>query len=79
MIHLSLADLANIRRRQEFHAKELADAGLIKKEEDNMDEEPTQAQVDLAEKLAEEYDIDLSEIPFTKKDYSEFITEFKDF
>lgn len=79
MIHLSLADLAGIRRRQKIHAAELADAGLIKKEEDTMDEEPTQAQVDLAEKLAEEYDIDLSEIPFTKKDYSEFITEFKDF
>lgn len=79
MIHLSLADLANIRRRQKIHAAELADAGLIKKEEDSMDEEPTQAQVDLAEKLADEYDIDLSEIPFTKKDYSEFITEFKDF
>lgn len=71
--------LGGNRRRQEFHAKELADAGLIKKEEDTMDEEPTQAQVDLAEKLADEYDIDLSEIPFTKKDYSEFITEFKDF
>lgn len=79
MIYLNLSDLAGIRRRQEIHAAELADAGLIKKEEDNMDEEPTQAQVDLAEKLADEYDIDLSEIPFTKKDYSEFITEFKDF
>lgn len=79
MIYLSLADLAGIRRRQKFHAAELADAGLIEKEEDTMDEEPTQAQVDLAEKLADEYDIDLSEIPFTKKDYSEFITEFKDF
>ena len=66
MIYLSLADLANIRRRQEFHAKELEADGLIKKEEDTMDEEPTQAQVDLAEKLADEYDIDLSEIPFTK-------------
>ena len=79
MIYLSLADLANIRRRQENHAKELEADGLIKKEDDTMDEEPTQAQVDLAEKLAEEYDIDLSEIPFTKKDYSKFITEFKDF
>lgn len=79
MIHLSLADLAKIRRRQEIHAAELADAGLIKKEEDTMDEEPTQAQIDFAEKLAEEYDIDLSEIPFTKKDYAEFINEFKDF
>lgn len=44
-----------------------------------INEEPTQAQIDFAEKLADEYDIDLSEIPFTKKDYSEFITEFKDF
>lgn len=78
MIYLSLADLAKIRRRQEIHAKELAAEGLIKKEEDTM-EEPTQAQIDFAEKLAEEYDIDLSEIPFTKKDYAEFINEFKDF
>lgn len=78
MIHLSLADLAKIRRRQEIHAKELAADGLIKKEEDTM-EEPTQDQIDFAEKLAEEYDIDLSEIPFTKKDYAEFINEFKDF
>lgn len=78
MIYLSLADLAKIRRRQEIHAKELAADGLIKKEEDTM-EEPTQDQIDFAEKLAEEYDIDLSEIPFTKKDYAEFINEFKDF
>lgn len=78
MIHLSLADLARIRRRQEIHAAELEGAGLIKKEEDTM-EEPTQDQIDFAEKLAEEYDIDLSEIPFTKKDYAEFINEFKDF
>lgn len=78
MIYLSLADLARIRRRQEIHAAELEGAGLIKKEEDTM-EEPTQDQIDFAEKLAEEYDIDLSEIPFTKKDYAEFINEFKDF
>lgn len=78
MIHLSLADLARIRRRQEIHAAELEGAGLIKKEEDTM-EEPTQDQIDFAEKLAEEYDIDLSVIPFTKKDYAEFINEFKDF
>ena len=43
-----------------------------------MNEEPTQAQIDFAEKLAERYDVDLSEIPFTKQDYSEFISEFKD-
>jgi enolase len=76
-------DLINPRTKknnQEFmFNSKLEGAGLIKKEEDSMDEEPTQAQVDLAEKLADEYDIDLSEIPFTKKDYSEFITEFKDF
>lgn len=78
MIYLSLADLARVRRRQEIHAAELEGAGLIKKEEDTM-EEPTQDQIDFAEKLAEEYDIDLSEIPFTKKDYAEFINEFKDF
>jgi hypothetical protein len=53
MIYLNLSDLAGIRRRQEIHAKELAADGLIKKEEDTMDEEPTQAQVDLAEKLAD--------------------------
>lgn len=34
MIHISLDDLARSRRRQEIHAAELADAGLIKKEED---------------------------------------------
>ena len=39
MIHLNLSDLAGIRRRQKIHAAELADAGLIKKEEDTMDEE----------------------------------------
>ena len=41
-------------------------------------EEPTRAQIEFAEKLAEQYDIDLSEIPFTKQGYSEFIREFKD-
>ena len=40
MIYLNLSDLAGIRRRQEIHAKELAADGLIKKEEDDMDEEP---------------------------------------
>lgn len=43
------------------------------------EQEPTQAQINFAEKLAEEYDIDLSAIPLTKKDYAEFINEFKDF
>ena len=40
-----------------------------------INEEPTQAQIDFAEKLAEEYDIDLSEIPFTKQDYADYIHE----
>lgn len=35
MIYLSLADLANIRRRQERHAKELAADGLANVEYDN--------------------------------------------
>lgn len=39
---------------------------------------PTQNQIKYAEHLAEVYDVDLSEIPFTKKDYSEFISTFKD-
>ena len=34
MIHLSLADLAGIRRRQEIHAKELEADGLINIEYD---------------------------------------------
>ena len=42
------------------------------------DEEPTQKQIEYAEKLAEQYDVDLSEVPFTKADYSEFIETFKD-
>lgn len=50
MIYLSLADLAKIRRRQEIHAKELADAGLAKIEYDN-EEEPTQEQDEKGEKI----------------------------
>ena len=42
------------------------------------EEEPTSKQIEFAEKLADEYDIDLSEIPFTKADYAEFIETFKD-
>lgn len=44
----------------------------------NYNEEPTQKQIDYAEKLAEQYEVDLSQIPFTKADYSEFISTFKD-
>lgn len=44
-----------------------------------MTDEPTEKQIAYAQVLADKYDIDLSEIPFTKKDYSEFIDEFKEF
>lgn len=39
---------------------------------------PTQNQIKYAEHLAEVYGVDLSKIEFTKRDYSEFISEFKD-
>ena len=39
MIHLSLADLANIRRRQKIHAAELQEAGLLEEEEDEEEDE----------------------------------------
>lgn len=39
---------------------------------------PTQNQIKYAEYLAEVYGVDLSQIEFTKRDYSEFISEFKD-
>lgn len=46
--------------------------------EHNNNLEPTQKQIDFAERLAEQYEVDISDIPFTRADYSEFISLFKD-
>ena len=66
------ADLAWEYRKGGSNDPELYDTGTPEKEE------PTDAQIEYAEKLAEIYDVDLKEIPFTKADYSDFIDEFKD-
>ena len=63
--------------RQDAYYEALYD-GRLGHNIDEDAEEPTEKQIAFARKLAEANDLDLDEVPFTKEDYSEFISEWEE-